>query len=119
MATKRKASKTKRTSTKKETVGDDGATGGGGDYGGGNGGGKGEGPEPFRESEGAVRVHQAYLEHRLGGGEPATPQAYLRAFEQFQKLPGAVRGKPAVKIPDPPADGHEGDDKPREKGKER
>jgi hypothetical protein len=51
-------------------------------------------PEPHQEEGGAVRVHQAYLEHRLGGGEPATPEAYRRAVEQFQKLPGAMPSVP-------------------------
>lgn len=116
MATKRTGGKTKRASTRKKTAGDGGSAGGG-DYGGGDDGGSGDGKEPFRESKGAVRVHQAYLEYRLGGGEPATSQAYLRAFEQFRKLPGAIRGKPAVKIPEPPADDYDGDDKQDDKGK--
>ena len=30
--------------------------------------------EPHREGENAVKVHEAYLTHRLGGGEPATPK---------------------------------------------
>jgi hypothetical protein len=49
-------------------------------------------------------VHEAYLEHRLSGGEPATPEAYRRAFEQFQNLPGAVRSVPPPPSPEKPTD---------------
>jgi hypothetical protein len=62
--------------------------------------GGGREPEPHEEGPGAVRVHQAYLEHRLGGGERATPEAYRRAVEQFQRLPGAMRSVPPVALPD-------------------
>jgi hypothetical protein len=57
-------------------------------------------PEPHKEQSDAVRVHQAYLEHRLAGGEPATPEAYRRAVEQFQKLPGAMRSVPPPAPPE-------------------
>jgi hypothetical protein len=50
--------------------------------------------EPHEEEHDAVRIHEAYLQHRLGGGEPASPDAYRRAREQFEKLPGAVRSTP-------------------------
>jgi hypothetical protein len=50
----------------------------------------------YKEEGHAVQVHQAYLEHRLKGGEPPTPEAYRRALEQFQKLPGAVQSTPIV-----------------------
>jgi hypothetical protein len=71
---------------------------------------KGRGPRDGDEYEGkahdelpgAVRVHQAYLDHRLAGGEPATPEAYRRAVEQFQKLPGAVRSVPSPAAPERP-----------------
>ncbi len=62
-----------------------------------------EPPEPHKEEPDAVRVHEAYLEHRLSGGEPATPEAYQRAFEQFQSLPGAVRSTPPPPSPEEPA----------------
>jgi hypothetical protein len=58
--------------------------------------------EPHQEEHGAVRVHEAYLEHRLGGGAPATPDAYRRGVEQFQRLPGAVRSVPPVTPPKAP-----------------
>jgi hypothetical protein len=51
---------------------------------------------PYKEEDHAVEVHQAYLEHRLKGGAPASPEAYRRAIEQFQKLPGAVQSTPIV-----------------------
>jgi hypothetical protein len=38
-----------------------------------------------------VRIHQAFIEHHLGGGAPATPEAYERAIEQWNELPGALR----------------------------
>jgi len=50
--------------------------------------------EPHKEEHEAVKIHEAYLEHRLGGGAPATPEAYRRAVEQFEKLPGAMRSTP-------------------------
>ena len=61
-------------------------------------------PEPHEEQPGAVRVHQAYLEHRLAGGEPATPEAYRRALEQFEKLPGAIQTVPPTAPPEKPED---------------
>jgi hypothetical protein len=36
-------------------------------------------------------VHRQYLERHLGGGAPATPEAYARAIEQWHLLPGAIR----------------------------
>ena len=61
-----------------------------------NGDGDDERREPYKEQGHAVQVHEAYLKHRLEGGEPASPEAYRRAIEQFQKLPGAVRSTPVV-----------------------
>lgn len=52
--------------------------------------------EPHKEQHDAVRIHEAYLQHRLGGGEPASPDAYRRGVEQFEKLPGAVRSTPGI-----------------------
>ena len=43
-----------------------------------------------------MRLNEAYLEHRVAGGAPATPEAYRRAAEQFQRLPGAVRTRPGI-----------------------
>jgi hypothetical protein len=60
-------------------------------------------PEPHKEQSGSVQVHQAYLEHRLAGGEPATPEAFRRAVEQFEKLAGAVRSLPPAVAPDRPS----------------
>jgi len=55
--------------------------------------------EPHKEQKDAVKIHEAYLQHRLGGGEPASPEAYRRALEQFEKLPGATRATP-VSVPE-------------------
>jgi hypothetical protein len=52
--------------------------------------------DEFFEDEESVRLNEAYAEHRVAGGAPATPEAYRRAVEQFQRLPGAVRTRPGV-----------------------
>jgi hypothetical protein len=106
----------KRRPLEKQPTGKDDASGGGG-YNGGGDSGSDDGRGPFGESEGAVRVHQAYIEHHLEGGEPATSQAYLRAFEQFQKLPGALRSKPPIRSPQPPKDDPGDDGTTGHKGK--
>lgn len=77
------------------------ANGSGGSGGGGYDGGGGDDREPPGEEPENLDIHEAYLQYRLGGGERPTTQAYARAFAQFKKLPGAVRGKPAVTPPDP------------------
>jgi len=59
------------------------------------------GNKPYEEEGGAVEVHRAYLEHRVKGGEPPTPEKYRRAVEQFQKLPGAVRSTPVEVLKNP------------------
>lgn len=41
-----------------------------------------------------VKVHREYVERHLGGGAPATPEAYARALRQWHELPGAVRVPP-------------------------
>jgi hypothetical protein len=41
-------------------------------------------------------VHRQYLERRLQGGAPATPEAYERAIEQWQQLPGAIAQVPVI-----------------------
>jgi hypothetical protein len=35
-------------------------------------------------------VHQQIVERRLGGGAPATPEAYAKALEEWKQLPGSV-----------------------------
>jgi hypothetical protein len=74
-------------------------------------------PEPHIEEGGAVEVHRAYLEHRLAGGEPATPEAYQRALAQFEKLPGAMRSVPPVTPSEKPEPRKRSDDdeKPEQK----
>jgi hypothetical protein len=53
-------------------------------------------PEETPEDEESIRVHEAFLEHRLAGGEPAGPEAILRAAQQFERLPGAIRTGPVT-----------------------
>jgi hypothetical protein len=77
--------------------------------------------KPYEEEGGAIEIHRAYLEHRVQGGDPPTPERYRRAIEQFQKLPGAVRSTPpampgeqepeggAEQDADKPADPRKGD----------
>ena len=56
---------------------------------------KGEEPSPEGNFDtDPVQIHRDYIERRLGGGAPATPEAYARAIEQGHKLPGAVRVPP-------------------------
>ena len=42
-----------------------------------------------------VKIHRDYVERRLGGGAPPSPQAYDRALEQWHELPGAVSRPPS------------------------
>ena len=49
-----------------------------------------------------MRLHEAYLEYRVAGGAPATPEAYRRAVEQFDRLPGVIRARPEVGRSAPP-----------------
>jgi hypothetical protein len=76
--------------------------------------------DEFVEDEGSLRLHEAYLEYRVAGGAPATPEAYRRAVEQFDRLPGVIRARPEVGRAEPPQpatppgeeprDGEPGDD---------
>jgi hypothetical protein len=52
--------------------------------------------DEFFEDEESVRLNETYAEHRVAGGAPATPEAYRRAVEQFQRLPGAARTRPGA-----------------------
>ena len=38
-----------------------------------------------------AEVHRGYVERHVGGGAPATPEAYAEAMKQWRRLPGAVR----------------------------
>jgi len=53
---------------------------------------KGEEGEPLRRDPDAdpVKVHRDYVERRLRGGAPPSPEAYARALEQWHRLPGSV-----------------------------
>ncbi|HUA64180.1 MAG TPA: hypothetical protein VML19_35890 [Verrucomicrobiae bacterium] len=44
-------------------------------------------------------VHQQIVEKRLGGGAPATPEAYAEALKQWQQLPGSVVRPPTDQKP--------------------
>jgi hypothetical protein len=72
--------------------------------------------KPHQEQKDAVKIHEAYLQHRLGGGAPATPEAYRRALEQFEKLPGAIRSTPAAPSHDPKPGDDPKPEKPRDGG---
>jgi hypothetical protein len=43
-------------------------------------------------------VHAKFLARRIGGGASATPEAYARAIEQWQQLPGAVVNLPVTNL---------------------
>jgi hypothetical protein len=58
--------------------------------------------DEFVEDEDSLRLHEAYLEYRVAGGAPATPEAYRRAVEQFDRLPGVIRARPEVGRTAPP-----------------
>ena len=60
------------------------------------------------EDEESVLLHDAYLEYRVAGGAPATPEAYRRAAEQFDRLPGVIRARPG--LGHTPRDGEPGGD---------
>lgn len=69
--------------------------------------------EPHAEEGTAVQIHQAYLEHRLAGGEEPTPEAYRRAAEQFQRLPGVIGAPPArPAVPQRPEPDDDSDGRP-------
>ena len=44
-------------------------------------------------------VHQEIINRRLGGGAPATPDAYAKALEEWHKLPGSVVRPPSDEKP--------------------
>jgi len=54
-------------------------------------------------------VHQQILDRRLGGGAPATPEAYANALQQWLRLPGSVVRPPTDEKP-VPATKPEGED---------
>lgn len=73
---------------------------GGGRRGSGRGRTDGE-PELTRNPDAdPVQIHRDYVERRIGGGEPPTTDAYARALEEFQRLPGAVRMPASETTPD-------------------
>jgi hypothetical protein len=58
-----------------------------------------EGGAPPQQDRNVDRtiVYRDYLERRLQGGAPATPEDYARAIEQWQQLPGAIAQVPVTK----------------------
>jgi hypothetical protein len=60
-----------------------------------------------RDDADPVRIHEEYVERHLGGGGPATNEAYEEAVQQWHKLPGAVT-RPPAEVPREP--GRPGED---------
>lgn len=59
------------------------------------------------------QVHDEINERRLGGGAEPTSEAFQRALEQWQQLPGSiVRPASDIKAPEPPPPADDGDTKP-------
>jgi hypothetical protein len=59
------------------------------------------------------QVHDEINERRLGGGAEPTSDAFQRALEQWQQVPGSIVRPPSdVKAPDPPTPSDAGDSKP-------
>lgn len=75
--------------------------------------------EPYEEQDHAVRVHEAYLEHRLAGGEAPDPEAHLRAIEEFERLPGALRTTPPPTPEESSGSDGDAEDEPAEGEPER
>jgi len=72
--------------------------------------------DEFAEDENSLRLHEAYLAYRVAGGEPATPEAYRRAVEQFDRLPGVIRARPDVGRTAPPRPATPPGGEPRDSG---
>jgi hypothetical protein len=83
-------------------------------------GGEGEEKPPSRQrpklgnpNADPVKIHREYVEERLGGGGPATPEAYDQALRQWQNIPGAVSRPPAEvpRAPERPEEPREDDER--------
>jgi hypothetical protein len=65
-----------------------------------------------------ARIHREYVERHVGGGGPATPEAYEQALRQWHELPGAVSTPPAEvrgePTPPPEGSGEEQEDEGRD-----
>ena len=60
----------------------------------------GEKDRPRRRRMGREHaVHQQIVEQRLSGGAPATPEAYAKAIEEWQQLPGSIVRPPTDEKP--------------------
>jgi hypothetical protein len=68
---------------------------------------RGEGEDRYPEKDRPRRrrmgrehaVHQQIVEQRLSGGAPATPEAYAKAIEEWQQLPGSIVRPPTDEKP--------------------
>lgn len=63
--------------------------------------------EERHEHTGEHKVFNELVQRRLGGGQTPTAEAYTKAMQQWQKLPGAVTFVAVPKIP-PSAPGSTG-----------
>jgi hypothetical protein len=77
---------------------------------------------PGRPDADPVRIHEEFTERRRAGGAPATPDAYARAIDQWNKLPGAVRlpstGPPAGEPTQSPEPEEEEGEDDRDEGRQ-
>jgi len=62
--------------------------------------GPGDKDQPRRRRMGREHaVHQQIIDRSLGGGAPATPEAYAKALEEWHQLPGSVVRPPTDEKP--------------------
>lgn len=63
------------------------------------------------------QVHEEINARRLGGGAEPNAEAFQRAFEQWQQLPGSIVRPPSdIKAPEPPTAPPKGGDGTPERG---
>jgi hypothetical protein len=55
-------------------------------------------PGEERETGGEREIFVEMVQRRLGGGATPTPEAYARAMDQWQKMPGAVQSVPVADL---------------------
>ena len=48
------------------------------------------------EEGGSIILRHEFIAHRLEGGALATPEAYARAIEQWQQLPGVITSRTQI-----------------------
>lgn len=75
-----------------------------------------EGERPRRRGR-EHEVHDEINKRRLGGGAEPDAEAFQRALDQWQQLPGSIVRPPSdVKAPEPPPPADPGDSKPPGRG---